>query len=197
MTFHSLRPALAGLAGAVALTFSLSAHADAKKDLAARLIQIQQPAIDNIARGLAGETAQQVLQTAGRAMGSVAPDKREAVGKDIQAEVKKFYDDIEPVLRDRAAKLAPTVLGPILEEKFNEDELKQILAWLESPTSKKFQQVGGEMQSALAQKLVADTRPAVEPKLKALELTLQKKLGLPPAPAPAASAPAAKPPAKK
>lgn len=195
MTFISLRPALAGLAGAVALTFSVSALADAKKDLAARVVQIQQPAIDNIARGLAGETAQQVLQTAGRAMGSVAPDKREAVGKDIQAEVKKFYDEIEPILRDRAAKLAPSVLGPVLEEKFNEDELKQIVAWLESPTSKKFQQVGGEMQNALAQKLVADTRPAVEPKLKALELSLQKKLGVPAAPA--ASAPAAKAPAKK
>lgn len=192
MSFPSLRPTLVGVIGAMALGLSLSAQADAKRDLANKVVQLQQASVDNIARGLASQTAQQVLQTAGQAMVNVAPDKRAAVGKDIQAEVKKFYDEIEPLLRDRAAKLAPVVLVPLLEEKLSEDELKQIVAWMESPVSKKFQQVGADMQSALAQKLVAETSASVEPKLKALETSLQKKLGAPSA----ASAPA-KAPAKK
>lgn len=199
MKLHSLRPALAGLAGALALCAASGvAAAETKKDLVARVVQLQQGAVDNIARGLSSQTAQQVLQTAGQAMVNVAPDKREAVGKEVQAEVKKFYDEIDPILRDRAGKLAPTVLGPLLEEKLSEDELKQIIAWLDSPTSKKYQQLGLEQQSALTQKLVAETRTAVEPKLKALEASLQKKLGTGPASAPAAApAPAPAKPAPK
>lgn len=192
MSFPSLRPTLVGVIGAMALGLSLSAQADAKRDLANKVVQLQQASIDNIARQLASQTAQQVLQTAGQAMVNVAPDKRAAVGKDIQAEVKKFYDEIEPLLRDRAAKLAPVVLVPVLEEKLTEDELKQVVAWMESPVSKKFQQVGADMQSALTQKLVADTSASVEPKLKVLEASLQKKLG-----APAAASAPAKAPAKK
>lgn len=192
MSFPSLRPTLVGVIGAMALGLSLSAQADAKRDLANKVVQLQQTSVDNIARQLAGQTAQQVLQTAGQAMVNVAPDKRAAVGKEVQADVKKFYDEIEPLLRDRAGKLAPVVLVPLLEEKLTEDELKQIVAWMESPVSKKFQQVGADMQSALAQKLVAETSASVEPKLKALETSLQKKLGA----ASAASAPA-KAPAKK
>lgn len=192
MSFPSLRPTLVGVIGALALGLSLSAQADAKRDLANKVVQLQQASVDNIARQLAGQTAQQVLQTAGQAMVNVAPDKRAAVGKEVQADVKKFYDEIEPLLRDRAGKLAPVVLVPLLEEKLTEDELKQVVAWMESPVSKKFQQVGADMQSALAQKLVAETSASVEPKLKALETSLQKKLGA----ASAASAPA-KAPAKK
>jgi len=186
----------AALVLAAGLCLGGLAQAQSKKELAAKVVQLQQPAIDNIARTLAAQTAQQVLQSAGQAMGNVAPEKREAVGKDIQAEVKKFHDDLEPVLRDRATKLAPATLGPLMEEKFTEDELKQVIAWLESTAAKKYQQLGNDLQSALAQKLVADTRPTVEPRLKTLETSLQKKLGLPPAPAASGAAkPAA--PAKK
>ena len=188
------RPAALWLAAGLCLSGLVQAQS--KKELAAKVVQLQQPAVDGIARTLAAQTAQQVLQTAGQAMGNVAPEKRESVGKDIQAEVKKFHDDLEPVLRDRAAKLAPTTLGPLMEEKFTEDELKQVITWLESSAAKKYQQLSGDLQSALAQKLVADTRPTVEPRLKTLETSLQKKLGLPPAPAASGAAKSAAP-AKK
>jgi uncharacterized protein len=180
---------------AVALAAASPVLAQSKKELAAKIVQLQQPAVDNVARGIAAQTAQQMLQFAGQAMGAVPPEKREAVGKDIQADVKKFHDEVEVLLRDRATKLAPSTLGPMMEEKFSEDELKQVLTWLESPAAKKYQQMANDLQSAIAAKVVADTRPAVEPKLKALQASLQKKLGLPPASAPAA-APSASAPAK-
>ena len=63
-------------------------------------------------------------------------------------------------MRDRALKLAPSTIGAVLEEKFSEDELKQLVAWLESPVNKKYQQLGAEMQNAFAQKLRRRSRPA-------------------------------------
>ena len=110
------------------------------------------------------------------AMSRVAPEKREALGAELQAEVRKFYDDIAPVLRAAAVKNAPGTIGTALEEKFSEDELKVLIGWLESPVSKKYQQVTAELQQALGQKLVAETRPQVEPKLKALEGVMGSKL---------------------
>ena len=110
------------------------------------------------------------MQAAGQALqAQVAPDKREAVGKSIEADVKKFVEESTPVVKERAVKLAPTVLAPPLEEKFTEDELKQLIAWFESPVNKKYQQIGPELQNNFAQKLIAEISPLLDPKLKALQ----------------------------
>jgi hypothetical protein len=162
----------------------------AKKELAAKLVALQQAGIQNVGRQIAGQTSQRALQAAGRALPRVPADKREAAAKDVEADVKKFFEEVEPMLRDRAGKLAPAVLQPIYEEKFSEEELRQVIAWLESPVSKKFQQIDGEAAKALAEKVVADTRPTIEGKLKTLETTVAGRLGL--QPASAASAPAKK-----
>ena len=168
------------LAVLIALGSAGSAQAQTKKELVAKLMQLQQTGIDNVGRALAGQTSQRVLQAAGQAIPRLPADKREAAAKDVQADVKKFYDEVEPVLRKRATELAPGTLGPVYEEKFSEDELKQVIAWLESPLSKKFQQVDGEIASTLAQKVVADTRGTIEPRLKVLEVSLGKRLGVAP-----------------
>ncbi len=179
-----------------ALTAALPAGAQTKKELVAKVLQLQQTGIDNVGRALASQTSQRVLQAAGQALPRLAADKREAVAKDVQADVKKFYDEVEPILRKRANELAPATLGAIYEERFSEDELKQIIGWLESPVSKKFQQTDGEIASSLAQKVVADTRPVVETRLKALEATLAKRLGIPAAAAGASGPGAAAAPKK-
>jgi hypothetical protein len=172
------------------------APAPTKKDLIAKVVQLHQQGIENIGRVIAGQTSQQMLQAAGQALPRVPADKREAVGKEIQDDVKKFYDEVEPLLKKRAGELAPSVVGAAYEEKFSEDELKVVIAWLESPVSRKYAQVDREQGNALAEKVVADTRPTIEPKIKALEASVTKKLGLPAA-GPAASAPAAAAPKKK
>ena len=167
----------------------------AKKELVARLLLLQQPAIEQLAQALALRPAEQMLQQAGLALQSQVPaDKREAIANEIQADVKKYADETVPLVRERAVKLAPSTVGVLLEEKFSEDELKQLIAIMESPVNRKFQQLGGDMQKALMEKLVAETQGTVQPKVKALEQTIGKRLGLP-APAAAASK-AAKAPAK-
>jgi len=166
---------------------ALGAQAQTKKELAAKVVQLQQAGIENVGRAIAGRTSQQVLQAAGQGLQRVAADKREAVGREVQADVKKFFEEIEPLLKKRATELAAGTLGATYEERFSEDELKQIIAWLDSPTSRKFAQFDAEQGNALAEKLMTDMRPTVEPKLKALETTLAKRLGA--TVQPAASAP--------
>ena len=183
----------------LAALLALPAVADTKKDLAARVVALQASDYEGLGRGVAAQTAQQVLSAAGQALQQIPADKREAVGKDIQAEVKKFHDGIAPMLADSARKIGPTVAQPLLEEKFSEDELKAVIAFLESPASKKYRELGSQLPPAISDKLVADTRAAVEPKIKALEGVLQAKLkaALPAAPAttPAPAAPSGKAPA--
>ena len=173
MNWHFAR--LAALALVVA---AVPAHAQNKKELIAKVVQLHMQGIENIGRIIAGQTSQQMLQAAGQALPRVAADKREAVGKEIQDEVKKFYDEVEPLLKKRAVELAPATVGAAYEEKFSEDELKAIIAWLESPVSKKYAQIDRDQGNALAEKVVADTRPTIEPKLKALEASVAKRLGV-------------------
>jgi len=167
-----------------------NAEAQTKKELVAKLLQLQQPGIDNVGRVIAGQTAQRYLQAAGQAIPRLAADKREAAAKDVEAEVKRFYDDVEPLLRKRASDLAGSTLPALYDEKYSEDELKVVIAWLESPVSRKFAQVDTEITNSLVQKVVNDTRPTIEPKVKTLEGVLAKRLGIGTAPAaPAASGP--------
>lgn len=167
----------------------------AKKELVAKVLLLQQPAIEQAGRALAERPAAQMMQQAGIALQSrVAADKREAVGKEIQADVKKYLDEAVPLVRDRAVKLAPSTIGVMLEEKFSEEELKQLVALIESPVNRKFIQMSGDMQKVLLEKLVSETQGAIEPKVKTLEQAMGKRLGLPAAGTPATGA--ARPPAK-
>lgn len=179
----------------VLVSVAQAQSAATKKELVAKVLQLQQPAIEMAAQALAERPAAQMMQQAGLTLQSkVAADKRETVWKEINADVKKYVDEAVPLVRDRAVKLAPSTIGVLLEEKFSEDELKQLVAIFESPVNRKFSQMSGEMQKVLVDKLVAETQGAIEPKIKALEQAISKRLGLPAPSAPAAKA--ARPPAK-
>lgn len=171
-----------------------SSSSPAKKELVARILKLQQAAVDNMAQSLVQEPLGPLLERADAALQQrVPPEKRDAVAKGIQEDTRKFVQDTVPIVRDRANKLAPSVIGPILEEKFTEDELKQVVTLLESPVLAKFQAAGADIQRALAEKVIAETRPQVEQRFRALEDSMAKRLGVPPpnaaggAPAPAPS----------
>lgn len=185
-----------GAAGAQTAAPSAAAVAEpsaAKKALIDKLVQLHGPAIENISRMVIQQPIGQLMQGAGAALQQVPADKREATGKAVEAEIRKFVDESVPMLRERAMKLAGPTWTPIFNEHYSEDELKTIIAWLESPVSKKYQQYGGELQNALGQKLVAETRGTLEPRFKALDQTVGKMLGVTPQQAPAAGAKPATP----
>lgn len=194
MTSNLWRSALTTGALCVLMTAPMLASAEtsaAKKELIAKVVQLQQGGVDGIARSLVEQPALAMLQQAGQVLQTrIAPDKREALAKEIQADVRKYVEEVTPLLRDKAAKLAPGVMGPLLDEKFTEDELKQLVGWLESPVVRRYQQLSPEIQKGLSEKLVAETRAQVEPKLQALDRSVSTRLGM--TPAKAAPSPAKK-----
>ena len=160
-----------------------AAASPAKKALVTRILKVQQPVIEGSGSALAERPALEMIDRAGAALESRVPvDKRDAVAKEIQGDVKKYMEEAVPFVRDRAVKLAPQTIGVLLEQKFSEDELKQLATFLESAAYNKYQQLGGEMQKSLLEKLLADTRSTVEPMVNALDQAIGKRLGITPAP---------------
>ena len=173
--------AVAIASGAAAQAQVSTASSPAKKELVQKILVLQQSEIEQVARNIVERPAAQMMQEAGLAMQrQVPPDKREAMGKAIEAEVKKYVDEAYPLVRERAVRLAPSTLGAALEEKFSEDELKQLLAWVESPVNKKFQQLG-PARNAFVQKVLSESIAAVDPKVSALDARIRVILGVPPA----------------
>jgi hypothetical protein len=169
----------------------------AKKELVQKVLTLSQPWAEGFARTVVVEQPlAQMGPAVNASLQNMPADKREAAGKAIDADVKKYVDEVTPISRKKAQELAPKTLAPLFEEKFSEDELKTLVAWLESPVSRKFGQVQPEMQQAMGQALVADTRTVIEPKLKALQQTIGQRLGMAPQTPPPAAA-ASKAPAKK
>lgn len=172
------------------------AQSGAKKELVAKVLQLQQASIESLARNIVERPAVQMMQAAAATLqAQVPPSRREAVAKSIDADIRKFVEESTPVLAERAVKIAPSVYGAQLEEKFSEDELRQLVTWLESPVNKKFQQQLPELQNSFMQKLVAEAGPLLDPKLQSLQRKLQATLNV--APPAAASAPKPPKPASK
>lgn len=176
---------------AVALLVALTAAAavaQTKKELVAKVLQLTQPGMEQVARLVAERPVAQMMQRVGAGLARVPADKRQAVAKEIEADVRAYVEEATPLVRDRAIRLLPETLGAGLEAKFTEDELKAMIAWHESPINKKFQEFAPHAQRELMQKLATESRADLEPKLRALDARLSKRLG---PPAAAASAPAA------
>ena len=182
--------------GVMVLASTASAQAaagsNAKKELVAKVLQLQQANIDSMARSMLEQPAMQLMQQLNPVLAQRVPaDKREALAREIEGDMRKYIDESLPLMRERAAKLAPSTIGTVLEEKMNETELKQVVAMLESPTVRKYQSLLGEMQRSFVEKLVAETRPQVQPKIQAMQQSISQRL------APYASAASAPPAAPK
>jgi len=188
----TITPALRtlALAGALAIAGFAQAQGSGKKELVQKILQSQQSEVEGVARNIVERPAAQMMQEASLVLRQMPADKRDPLARSIETEVRKYVEESYPIVRERAIKLAPSTIGATLEEKMTEDELRQLLTWLESPTNKKFQQLGPDMRNSFVQKLVADAQPAVDPKVKELDDRIRTILGVPAAPTPAASRPA-------
>lgn len=187
-----------GLALALALATSatLADPSPAKKALIDKIAALQQ---QGLAEGLTANIIQgplsQLTQAGRAALQQVPAEKREATAKAMDGELKKFVDENAPYLKDKISKAVPTTASALLDERFSEDELKQVLAWAESPVSQKFGLANVELQKAVAQKVMTEAGPTLDGRFKTLNANIAKHLGLT-APAAQASKPAATAPKK-
>ena len=194
-----LKPLLTCALFAAALTVTSPALAQApaqaqagKKEMVARILQLQQAGIEALARSLTEQPAMQIMQQAGPAVQRLPAERREAVARDIEADLRKYAEEAVPIVSARAVKLAPSTIGALLEERLDAEELRQVIAMLESPVIRKFQAMAPEMQAALTQKLVAETKADIEPKVRAMQDSVARRLGVPAAPRAGGSTPAKK-----
>jgi hypothetical protein len=181
----------------VALAGSSLAMAQDKPALIKQFLDLQRPGIESLARGLVEQSSAPIAQAGSAYLQAQVPaDKREAAAKAADAELKKYFDDAYPIVRDKAVELAPATLTPLLDQNFSEDELRQLLAWINSPLSKKYQDMNPKMQAALTDKLVGETRATIEPKMRVLDTNVAKALGAPTEPPASGSAPQSAAPSK-
>lgn len=158
-----------------------AAPSAAKKALVARVLELQQPGVEAMARQMAEQPAVQLMQQVRPLVQRLPAERREAVARDIEGDLRKFVEEATPIVRDRAIKLAPATIGPLLEERLTEDELKQVIAMLESPVNRKFQQMAPDMQRAIGARLITETRGEIETKVRALDQSVARRLGITPA----------------
>lgn len=151
----------------------------AKKELVAKVLLLQQPALEQMARAIAAQPAQMLMQNASQLLQQrIPPDKRQAVAQEIQADVNKYVEETVPFLRERAIALAPSTIGVILDERLTEDELRQVIAISESAVFRKFQALNGEMLKGLNEKLAPEVKVTIESKLRELDRSVAARLGI-------------------
>lgn len=159
---------------------------NAKKDLIARILKLQQPAIEALTIGVLSRPVNELAAKAAPQLGRVPEAKREAVAKQIDTDLRKFMEDNGTALVDKGKVLVPQTMGVALDEKFTEDELKQLVAWLESPVSKKFAESAQDLQAIYTKKLIDDNGKQLDEKFQALQANVAKQLGMDGPAAPAA-----------
>lgn len=132
-----------------------------------KLIAIQQPSLEATARGLAEAPARQLVAAAQPILVQAVPaEKRDATAKLVDVEIKKYLDAAGPIVRASTNKLSQSTITKAIEDKFTEDELKQLVVILESPVLKKYQTALPDLSKSLVEQVVADARPRWTPSCK-------------------------------
>ena len=106
-----------------------AASSAAKKELVAKILQAQKPGFEMTARRVVEQPAIQMLQQASQVIQQRLPaEKREPTFRELQADARKYVDDTFPQVRDQTIALSVSTIGPLLEQRMTESELRQVLA---------------------------------------------------------------------
>ena len=105
--------------------------------------------------------------------------KQKAAADQLDSELKKFNDDNVRTIKAKNDKLSLEVLVPAYAEKFSTEELKQLVAFLESATIKKYYAANPQLANLLAQRLVEATQADVEARIKTFDLRAAQIVGVP------------------
>lgn len=178
--FAAATVALTGTASGQTAT-AATAPAAASAPVAATVSPEKQKLIDHVEQLMHVETVgymmlqkpveESLRQSRSLLQGRVSAETQDAAMKDINGYAKKFLLDTKPVIEASVKKLIPTTVTPMLAKNFTEDELRQIIAILESPVKAKFESLAPDMEKSLGEKIAADAGSTINPKMT--ELTQQ------------------------
>lgn len=181
-------------------TAAMSQAVDPKLEWATKAVALQQgPELERLISQLAESAAQGMLQDWGTKLRSDVPkEKQDQAAESLNVELKKYYDDVLQAIRSRVGKVSTQTLIPAYTERFSTEELKQLVAFFESPVIKKYQAVSPELGNIFVSQLIAETRGEVAARGRQFEVAAVKIIGGTPGPKSSAPSPAATtPPAKK
>lgn len=128
------------------------------------VVMVQRPAVN------AMEQARVVLQ------GRVSAEKRDRTLKEISSDVQTYVDEATPIAKANAQKLVTPTVGPMLLENFDDNELRQIIALLESPVKKKFEKLVPVMEKTLGETVATESAATINPKLQTMTQAVGLKL---------------------
>ena len=189
---------------AVALATTVHAQtADPKLEWANKAVALQQgPELERLVSQLADSATQDILQNWGPKLQSdVAPAKMGQAKDSLNAELKKYFDAVSKTIGDKVTKVSEVALVPAYMERFSLDELKQLVAFFDSPVIKKYQSAAPELSSLFVRQLIEETRTDVIARGRQFDDAAAKIIATAPAAGAAATKPAAAskslPPVKK
>jgi hypothetical protein len=147
-----------------------------KQKLIDRILALLKP--ENMVVGMVQRPAMKAMQDSNIALhqANMTQEKIDKTMKDIETDVKKYVDTATPVAMAAAKKDSAPALSPLLAQNFSNDELKQLLAILESPLRAKLEQLGPQLERALGEKVVADVGPEINKNLQAMTQSVGTKL---------------------
>ncbi|MBI2732010.1 MAG: DUF2059 domain-containing protein [Aquabacterium sp.] len=180
MSFVRSYPRLNQLTAALCLSACALAPAwgqatDAQAKRIERVLAVWHP--DDVVVVMVQRPAASAMQQARIALqGRVSAEKRDATLKDIAVDIQKYVDEATPIARDTARKQMANTVVPLLQQQFTEDELRQLVALLESPLKKKFEQLIPQMERALGEKVAAESHAQIDPKMQAMTQAVGMKL---------------------
>ena len=178
---------------------ALAQIADPKLEWATKAVALQQgPELERLVNQLAESSSQDIVRSWGVKLRSDVPkEKVEQTAQSLNAELKKYNDDVLKIISSKVNKASADSLIPAYMARFSLDELKQLVAFFESPAVKKYQAAAPELGNVFVNQLIMETRIDVNARAKQFDDAAVKIAGTTPK-APAGTAPdKSKPAAKK
>lgn len=174
-----------------------SPSADPKLEWATKVVALQQgPDLDRLVAQLADGAAQEVLRNWGpKLQANVPKAKIQQATDELNAELKKYFDDVSKSINNQVAKVSTDALVPAYMARFSIEELKQLVAFFESPAVKKYQSATSELGNVFVKQLVEASRADVTARIAQFDETAAKIVGVAPGgkSAPTGTAPASSP----
>ncbi|MGB4115984.1 MAG: DUF2059 domain-containing protein [Polaromonas sp.] len=185
---------------AMALSVTAQAQApDPKLEWATKAVALQQgPELERLVNQLADSASQDVVQSWGvKLRNDVPKDKIDQTAQSLNGELKKYYDDVSKIISNKVNKASADSLIPVYMSRFSLDELKQLVAFFESPAVKKYQAAAPELGNVFVNQLIMETRADVNARAKQFDDAAAKIVGTAPKAPAAAASDKSKPAAKK
>ena len=185
-----------------AMALSITAQAqtpDPKLEWATKAVALQQgPELERLVNQLADSASQDVVQSWGvKLRNDVPKDKMDQTAQSLNGELKKYYDDVSKIISNKVNKASADSLIPVYMSRFSLDELKQLVAFFESPAVKKYQAAAPELGNVFVNQLIMETRADVNARAKQFDDAAAKIVGTAPKAPAAAASDKSKPAAKK